>query len=94
MKVILTNTANIKCNFNRKGKCFTFYGLDPKYISILKNTFYPFKEVNEKQGYKLNINIKRYSDLVGLRLLLGHELIVTDRQNKLPVLEIYDDWRE
>ena len=94
MKVILTNTANIKYSFDKKGKCFIFYGLDTKYISILMKTLYSFKEVKEKQGYKININIKRYSDLVGLRLLLGHDLIVTDKMHKLPVLEIYDDWRE
>lgn len=94
MKCIICNTSNIDFKKARKGYK-DYYNLNYKYVKIIENTSFKLKEVDKIQGYQYNIKIHTINDLQKLSRLLNHEIIIhEERYGGMPILEIYDDWRE
>lgn len=94
MKCIICNTANVTFKKARK-KYKDYYFLSYNYFAILSNTNFKLKRVDIIQGYQYNIKIHNINDLQKLSRLLNHEIIMrTERYGGMPILEIYDDWRE
>ena len=85
MRAVLCNTG---AGFRDEFK------LDRLYFKQLEAAGISYREVGEKQGYSVNIAFT-IENITKLTQQLNKEIIVrNDTINGLPIIEIYDDWRE
>lgn len=94
MKCILCNTRDKDFRYNQK---FDNFYLDPRYYNKIKGIL-PIKRVKQLY-YNCIITIRDMLDVQALITILDKEVIILNEGDAfkkfgMPILEIYDDWRE
>lgn len=97
MKCILCNTNGKYYDYDVKSKLYVKFYLDEEYYRKIKDIL-PIKRVKQLH-FDCVITIKDMLDIQALITILDKEIIINNEPEAfkkfgMPIIEIYDDWRE